>query len=120
MPSIRALIIALLTLALLLAPPLRAQAHSGEGHGPAMTFGHGPDTDRHGHFQEDVDNDLDVSWQTGAPLLHYIGDHTHETGMLPGCALPAARLPQRISLALIKLPPLDNPAFLLERPPRAA
>lgn len=118
MPSIRGFFIALLTLALLLAPPLRAQSHVDKGHGAATVLGHGLGADHHGHDHDDDDNQVDGS-DAGLSHGHNFGDHTHETAMMPGIPAPTAILAQQNRCNCVGLPPVVSPAFPLERPPRA-
>jgi len=118
MSSIRGFFIALLTLALLLAPPLRAQTHADKGHGAETMLGHGIGTDHHGHDHDDDNNQVDGR-DAGVSHGHNFGDHTHETAMMPGITAPTAILAQQNRRDYVRLPPVVSPAFPLERPPRA-
>lgn len=117
MKSIRQALAVVMMLAVLLAPPLRAQAHAnaGHGHGTAMIDGHGLGADHHGHSHDDEDAPA-----SGAHQGHNPGDHSHDTPMIPALVAPPVIAMRATNLGFVDIPPVRQPAFLLERPPRAS
>ena len=112
MKSIRSLLFGMLTLALLLAPPLRAQFHLHAPSATDITAADGHTHSDHGHSHGD-----DEPGHAGHKP-HNPGDHNHETAVAVRMVDPMPGPAPRTILIVEAMDGLSQTHFRLERPPR--
>lgn len=119
MKTIRALLFGMVTLALLLAPPLRAQfhLHSVPVYEIATLDGHPFDGHGHAHHDHRHSHDDDEPGHAGHKP-HNPGDHSHESAVAVRLVDPVAGPVPRTILIVEVMDGFSLTHFRLERPPR--
>jgi hypothetical protein len=111
----------MLTLALLLAPPLRAEFHLHGKPGAGMTDPAGLPTADQDHRQADHGHSHDDDEPGHASHKpHNPGDHSHETAVAARLIQPLIVPMPRSILIIETMDGLNQTQFRLERPPRQA
>lgn len=121
MKSIRALLLGMLALALLLAPPLRAQfhLHSTPATDVVQIDSDGVSDHGHAHHDHGHSHDDDEPGHAGHKP-HNPGDHSHESAVAAGLVTPMMGPVPRTVLIVEAVDGLNQTHFRLERPPRQA
>jgi ABC-type Zn2+ transport system substrate-binding protein/surface adhesin len=118
MKPIRTLLFGMVTLALLLAPPLRAQFHLHSVPAADVAALDGNAAHDHGHAHHDHGHAHDDEPGHAGHKPHNPGDHSHESAVAVRLVDPMAGPVPRTILIVEAMDGLSQTHFRLERPPR--